>query len=181
MILPATRNLLVADGNSRTAGLGSTKTFNAYPIALRDLLNADGGALWTVLNKGIGGEAMDELAASYSTRIAPLFTIQPGYYARRVLVVCEAVNMLRDGHSAAQVAVSTAAYVTAAEATGWEVILLEEPPSPDDVDSVNALIGADVDQPTLVAHGEEGTDYDDATHLNDSGYAKWALHVEPFI
>jgi hypothetical protein len=190
--------MAVFTGDSITAGTGVTAQNFAYPGQAQVLLNAIVPGRWTVLNKGVGGLAMDEMVDAYPADIAPLFTMNMNRYRRRVLVSWEAVNMLRDGHTPQEVADSYEEYVGLAKATGWEMYVGTCPtttasePEPANIAALNALIlangaawGADgilgFGAMSLTMFGQDGSDYFDATHLNDAGSAKLATLLKPAL
>lgn len=198
LTVPQSRELIVFDGDSLTAGTGATTPGLAYPIQFRELVNTIAPS-WTVFNKGVGSESMANLVTNYPAKVAPVFDLNPGRYDRKIVVVWEAVNGLVDGDTPAEMADDYEAYVTLAKATGWEVYVGTNPPSGGsgnpDLLTLNQLVrdnfvswGADglidfgaISELTPAGNTANPTHYVDLTHLTDVGYALLAELAESIL
>lgn len=195
---PKDRRLnLVLDGNSLTAGQGSSGAATTYPAVLRAALGGLGYQTRDVHDSGHGGDTTQQLVDEFASGIAPFFD---GLFARNVVVMFEVRNSTTNGQTAAQILASYQAYGAAARAAGFKFVAGTAPPTDGDAvgqgvaGAANALIRANwpsfadalVDlelRPEFTPAGNiaNATYYSDGVHLTDAGYAVIAAAVQPVV
>ncbi len=106
---------MAADGDSITAGSGTAAPSQTYPAVARDSLVA--GTAYS--NTAVSGQTCAQIAARYSTSVAPFYASNR---ARNVAsIMCGAND---GGGTAAASYASILSWVSAAKASGYQVIVL---------------------------------------------------------
>lgn len=183
---------LVCDGNSITAGTGSSNNAeNAWPPVLMSLLSANQSQhpdkYWSQKNVGVAGHTTQQRTAAFETSVQPQFNPS---YARNIVTFFEVRNdVVTNGVTLNQAIANVQAYVTQARLNGWEVMLATVPPNTTTTNSVNTIIPqfntwlrdnpgwSDFPIVDLAADPslDDPTDTNfynvDQLHFNDAGYA----------
>lgn len=112
-----TRNLIVFDGDSLTAGLNLTVA-ESYPYKV---LDTEGRANYDGYNLGVSAQYATHIAADLAAQVLPLV----GVWARNYYVLWAGTNDLTDGGaSAADTYASLTSTIQAAKAAGFTVLVL---------------------------------------------------------
>lgn len=180
---PATPNILVADGNSLTLGLGQTP----YPAQLATSLDAS----WQVVNDGVGSQTTPGMISTAPLRVDNLYN---SGRTKNMVVAWEGTNDITGKVGATAAYNNLKNYSLSRKAYGWKVLIMTILPRSDDYalaagfesirQTVNVSIRAnwatfadglvDIgDDPTIGQAGQEtNTTYyvGDKVHLNTAGY-----------
>lgn len=180
-IVPQTRDVYVADGDSITEGMGATGGDN-YPRQMEALLTHPA----RIYNCGLSGDTLAGRDRNYAHLIAPLFGPRAG---RNVLSIFAGTNDLALGASAASLAAHLRSYCARARATGFEVIVATTLPRPDlgpaqqrELHTHNAFVRqewrsfcdgvADMEaDPDLASRAADPAYFADGLHPTSLGYA----------
>lgn len=171
-------HLVLCVGDSLTANAGQSIWHKKYPTQLRSLL----GAGHIVHNMGVGGQTADTLAAGIAASIAGLT-----YGGDKTLVVWIGSNDIQAGTAEADVYTDISTIVTAGQAAGFRVLVLNIIKRGNIVGGnetnrteLNVLIAAntagadglvDLDANAAFSNAADTTYYDaDTIHLNATGY-----------
>jgi lysophospholipase L1-like esterase len=134
---------LVCDGNSITAGTGSSNNAeNAWPPVLMSLLSGNQAQhpdkYWSQKNVAVAGHTTQQRTAAFATSVQPQFNQS---YARNIVTFFEVRNdVVTNGVTLNQAITNVQAYVSQARLNGWEVMLATVPPNTTTTNSVNTII-----------------------------------------
>jgi lysophospholipase L1-like esterase len=177
---------IIFDGNSLTAGTGSTGGLN-YPNQAISLLAADDD-YYTYSNFGVGGQSITSMIADAATQVDVLYDTAKG---RNIVVMWEGTNE--------QSYAKLHQYCVDRKAAGFKVVMLTILPSMNHGagfeatrQAINTQIRADssadaiADVAASALIGDEAdasnlTYYTDGTHLTNAGYAVVAAIVKTAI
>jgi lysophospholipase L1-like esterase len=191
--LPNPQPQLICDGNSLTAGIGSSNAnTEGYPAQLQSLL----GVTWTSMQFGVGGQTTEDMNSDANTQIDGFFD---SHRSKNIVVAWEGINSINNvNDTAAQAYTAMTTYIHGRQAAGFKVIVLTTMKwgtitAPKEVirQAYNALVlanSAGADAVVDVASDSHLTDptnttyfSSDTIHLVDAGYAVVAGLVRPVV
>lgn len=141
--MPAKLYNLVCDGNSITAGTGSSSNAEfAWPPVLMAALSANQAQhpdkYWSQKNVAVAGHTTQQRTAAFATSVQPQYN--PAY-ARNIVTFFEVRNdVVTNAVTLEQAITNVQAYVTQARLNGWEVMLATVPPNTTTTNNVNTII-----------------------------------------
>lgn len=184
----ATRNLVVCDGDSRVLGLGASAARNVpWPAQVDNQLNT----VAAVINLGVGSQTVADMNTDAATQVDPLYSAG---YAKKVVVCAGGINDCI-GTAAATIQTRLSTYVSARQATGFQVVICTMPPAATITganettrQTVNSWItggssGADVvvdlaADSRLSNTGDTTYFASDGVHFTTTGYGVWASLIK---
>ncbi len=182
---------LVCDGNSLTAGTGSTSANTlAWPPVCRGLLITSqathANKYWSVKSVAVSGHTTPQRTAAFATDVQTQFSTA---YARNIVTFFEVINDVIANSATFAVALANVnTWIAQARTGGWDVMLATVPPTTNVTANPiilqfnthlrdNIATMSDFPVVELAAHASlsnpaNATFYDgDGIHLTDAGYA----------
>lgn len=193
---------LICDGNSLTAGTGSSdsETTAWPPVCFAGLIASQAShpnAYWSVKNVGVAGHTTLQRISAFAVSVHLQFN---SAFARNIVSFFEVRNdVVNNGATLEQAITNVQAYVTQARQNGWEVLLITPTPTTQTSNNQNTIINdfnawlrlhpewsdipiVDAAADPSLSDPANLTFYNvDGLHLTDAGYAVLAGLVEDRI
>jgi lysophospholipase L1-like esterase len=187
--------VIVCDGNSLTAGTGSTGG-NTYPAQLAALL---GAGYATPVNKGVSGKFIGQLNTDKDRTWGEIDALWDTNSSQNIIIYLEGINDVNNGASGENSYQRHKDYGLRRKYKGWQVIVCTCPPATSATgvketarDNLNTLLRnnwadfadalVDLDLDPAFDDPTDLTYYDaDGIHLNNTGYGVVAALVQDAI